>query len=106
MLHTLSYFKVGHELRHYEDVFDIRELVGQGANGCVYRVDTQSGDQVAIKIQARAWLFAQPANIAAAVEERKVLRIMTERRVAFMTSLLSSWSDDDNVYFVMVSMLV
>ena len=50
--------------------------------------------------QAEAAYIALPTFLA---EEKETLKCLTMRGDPFITQLLSSWEDEENVYFVMVS---
>lgn len=90
------------KIRNGKDVFTIEYLINVGGFGYVYRARSHRGEIVAIKVMAKEWLSNRLESLESAKTEFEVLRRVSEEGRHFMTQLLSSWADEDNIFFVMV----
>ena len=58
---------------------------------------------VAIKVVHKPMMYRRPNGRSHVLVEKESLERLTTMRMPFVTKLLSSWDDGENVYFVMVS---
>lgn len=90
-------------LRNGVDAYVVLGVLGNGASGRVVYARSRTGESVAIKIAHKAKLYRHPFGRVNIEGEKENLIRVTLCGKPFLTQLLSSWDDKDNVYFVMVS---
>jgi hypothetical protein len=82
--------------------FFINKLLAKQGFNRVFGATTDLGEDVAIKVLHKA-AIRHYQGARSAKNEVDVLRLITrEADCAFLTALLSSWQDEENVYLVMV----
>lgn len=91
-------------LQHAGVIYTVRGVIGRGGYGEVLQADSDLGDQVAIKVCAKAKKGKSPESLGNMVmDELDVLLLTAKKEQPFLTQPLACFQDDNNVYFVMVS---
>lgn len=101
-------FKSGTVLQHGDDAYTLLNAIGLGGFGLVYRARTGNGELVAVKTMAKAHLYRGGRSLESvdcAIMEHQIMKAATETGNTWVTHLLASWEDAENIYFVMVSFL-
>ncbi|KIP04586.1 hypothetical protein PHLGIDRAFT_129405 [Phlebiopsis gigantea 11061_1 CR5-6] len=83
------------------DAYVIVGHLGTGASGRVMYARSREGKAVAVKVAHKAKLYRERCGRLNIKAEQECLERVTLCGKPFLTQLLSSWDDDDNVYFVM-----
>lgn len=92
-----------HVLHHRGTEYTILGVLGRGSYGCVVLARTSDGDQVAIKIFTKGD-YDPEFRLESILSERDTLLEISSQDNPFLTPLLASFQDTDNIYFVMVSL--
>lgn len=82
-----------------------RQLIGtlgRGAFGDVLLGFLGSGTFVAVKVVHKPKMYRVPGARKILLREHEILRIVALKGFKFVTPLVSSWEDEENVYFTMV----
>lgn len=85
------------------DTFTLLGTLGSGATGRVMYARDQDNNPLAIKVVHKPKMYRRRFGRVDVVAERNTLERITIYGKPFLTQLLSSWDDEENVYFVMVS---
>lgn len=91
-------------LTHAGQAYVVLDTLGEGGSGKVMYAKSQTGYSVAIKVVHKAKAYRDPYGRENLVNEKCNWERVTHERRSFLVSLLLSWDDPENVYFVMVSM--
>lgn len=92
-------------LEHLGVTYTITGELGRGAFGRVVFARTSLGDEVAIKIFGKTSSKNTPEQHRQSIlNEKQILARVTAEENPFVTQLLVSFQDQNNVYFVMVSL--
>lgn len=90
-------------LQHEGTEYKILGELGRGSFGRVVLASTSDGKDVAIKVLSKA---AGPRCLenhkTSILNEKQILARISEEEDPFITTLLASFQDEDNIYFVMV----
>lgn len=85
-------------------VYTIHGIIARGGFGEVLQAESSLGDQVAIKVCAKAVEGRSLESVNDAIATEMVaLKATTSKPQPFLTQPLASFQDKNNVYFVMVS---
>ncbi len=100
MLHTSTKKDV---LDNGRETFRITGKIGHGGFGHVMLAETSDHKRVAIKVMHKPLLYQRSGMRQYAIKELDILKHITVDNKPFLAPLLCSWTDDENIYFVMVS---
>jgi hypothetical protein len=93
-------------LQHGGEVYTVLGQLGTGSTGRVMYARTRDDYPVAIKIVHKPQVYRLHCGRANVMVEKETLERVTTVGKPFLTKLLASWDDGENVYFVMVSVYV
>lgn len=90
-------------LQHEGTEYTIIGELGRGSFGRVVLASASNGEEVAIKVLSKAAALQCLDNYKTSIlNEKKILARISEEEDPFITTLLASFQDEDNIYFVMV----
>ena len=92
-------------LAHDGQAYVVLGTLGEGGSGKVMYAKAQTGHSVAIKVVHKAKAYRDPYGRDYLKNEKCNWERVTHERRSFLVSLLLSWDDPQNIYFVMVSEL-
>jgi hypothetical protein len=90
-------------LKNGNECYALSGMIGRGGYGRVMRAYSNEGDEVAIKVIHKAMAYRYSYGRDRIIHELNALKRVTEVDLPFVCPLLCSWSDEKNVYMVMVS---
>jgi hypothetical protein len=90
-------------LEHAGNTYIIRGMRGKGSFGKVMMAHTRVNRLVAVKVIHKDKQYRYMYGREALIIEKEIMEKVTLTRMPFNVSLLESWADNENVYFVMVS---
>lgn len=86
-----------------KDVYAVAGKMGSGAHGRVMYAKNTDAQELAIKVIHKPKAYRFSSGRDGILNELKALKRVTQNDLAFVCPLLSSWSDENNIYLVMVS---
>lgn len=91
------------DLTHAGSVYLIRGERGRGSFGRVMMANDGKGRILAVKVVHKDKQYRSPDGREILISEKRILEKVAYMKRPFLTPLLDSWADNENVYFVMVS---
>ncbi|EKM56157.1 uncharacterized protein PHACADRAFT_209644 [Phanerochaete carnosa HHB-10118-sp] len=88
-------------LTHADQAYVVLGMLGEGGSGRVMCARARTGHTVAIKVVHKARAYRDPFGRENLKDEKFTWERVTHERRPFLVSLLLSWDDPENVYFVM-----
>lgn len=89
-------------LHHTGNTYFLRDERGKGTFGRVYMANDYYGNIRAIKVVHKDKQYRGEDGREILIQEKRALEIVARAKRPFLTPLLDSWADKENVYFVMV----
>ncbi|KIP04594.1 hypothetical protein PHLGIDRAFT_189866 [Phlebiopsis gigantea 11061_1 CR5-6] len=89
------------DLHHAGNTYFLRGERGKGSFGRVYMAHDYHGNLRAVKVLHKDKQYREKDGREILIQEKRALEAVARLRRPFLTPLLDSWADNENVYFVM-----